>query len=410
MTTQAPIHVYSEIGRLKKVMLHRPGKEIENLVPDYLERLLFDDIPFLEDAQKEHDAFAQALRDEGVEVLYLEDLAAESLHTPEIREQFIDEYLEEANIRGRQTKAAIRELLMSIKENKDLVEKTMAGVQKAELPEIPEDAKGLTDLVESDYPFAIDPMPNLYFTRDPFATIGYGVSLNHMFSETRNRETIYGKYIFTYHPEYGGKVPLVYNRTENTRIEGGDELVLSKDVLAVGISQRTDAASIEKLLTNIFRENLGFKKILAFEFANNRKFMHLDTVFTMVDYDKFTIHPEIEDDLKVYSVTYVDDDLKIKEEHGDLAELLAENLGVEKVELIRCGGENRVAAGREQWNDGSNTLTIAPGVVVVYNRNTITNAILESKGLRLIKIHGSELVRGRGGPRCMSMPFEREDI
>ena len=410
MTTQAPIHVYSEIGRLKKGMLHRPGKEIENLVPDYLERLLFDDIPFLEDAQKEHDAFAQALRDEGVEVLYLEDLAAESLHTPEIREQFIDEYLEEANIRGRQTKAAIRELLMSIKDNKDLVEKTMAGVQKAELPEIPEDAKGLTDLVESDYPFAIDPMPNLYFTRDPFATIGYGVSLNHMFSETRNRETIYGKYIFTYHPEYGGKVPLVYNRTENTRIEGGDELVLSKDVLAVGISQRTDAASIEKLLTNIFRENLGFKKILAFEFANNRKFMHLDTVFTMVDYDKFTIHPEIEDDLKVYSVTYVDDDLKIKEEHGDLAELLAENLGVEKVELIRCGGENRVAAGREQWNDGSNTLTIAPGVVVVYNRNTITNAILESKGLRLIKIHGSELVRGRGGPRCMSMPFEREDI
>lgn len=391
-------------------MLHRPGKEIENLVPDYLERLLFDDIPFLEDAQKEHDAFAQALRDEGVEVLYLEDLAAESLHTPEIREQFIDEYLEEANIRGRQTKAAIRELLMSIKDNKDLVEKTMAGVQKAELPEIPEDAKGLTDLVESDYPFAIDPMPNLYFTCDPFATIGYGVSLNHMFSETRNRETIYGKYIFTYHPEYGGKVPLVYNRTENTRIEGGDELVLSKDVLAVGISQRTDAASIEKLLTNIFRENLGFKKILAFEFANNRKFMHLDTVFTMVDYDKFTIHPEIEDDLKVYSVTYVDDDLKIKEEHGDLAELLAENLGVEKVELIRCGGENRVAAGREQWNDGSNTLTIAPGVVVVYNRNTITNAILESKGLRLIKIHGSELVRGRGGPRCMSMPFEREDI
>lgn len=181
-------------------------------------------------------------------------------------------------------------------------------------------------------------------------------------------------------------------------------------MLAVGISQRTDAASIEKLLINIFRENLGFKKILAFEFANNRKFMHLDTVFTMVDYDKFTIHPEIEDDLKVYSVTYVDDDLKIKEEHGDLAELLAENLGVEKVELIRCGGENRVAAGREQWNDGSNTLTIAPGVVVVYNRNTITNAILESKGLRLIKIHGSELVRGRGGPRCMSMPFEREDI
>lgn len=172
-------------------------------MPDYLERLLFDDIPFLEDAQKEHDAFAQALRDEGIEVLYLETLAAESLVTPEIREAFIDEYLSEANIRGRATKKAIRELLMAIEDNQELIEKTMAGVQKSELPEIPASEKGLTDLVESNYPFAIDPMPNLYFTRDPFATIGTGVSLNHMFSETRNRETLYGKYIFTHHPIYG---------------------------------------------------------------------------------------------------------------------------------------------------------------------------------------------------------------
>ncbi|MGO6483896.1 arginine deiminase family protein, partial [Streptococcus pneumoniae] len=217
-------------------------------------------------------------------------------------------------------------------------------------------------------------------------------------------------YIFKYHPIYGGKVDLVYNREEDTRIEGGDELVLSKDVLAVGISQRTDAASIEKLLVNIFKKNVGFKKVLAFEFANNRKFMHLDTVFTMVDYDKFTIHPEIEGDLHVYSVTYENEKLKIVEEKGDLAELLAQNLGVEKVHLIRCGGGNIVAAAREQWNDGSNTLTIAPGVVVVYDRNTVTNKILEEYGLRLIKIRGSELVRGRGGPRCMSMPFEREEV
>ena len=388
----------------------RYSQKLENLLPDYLERLLFDDIPFLEDAQKEHDAFAQALRDEGIEVLYLEQLAAESLTSPEIRDQFIEEYLDEANIRGRQTKAAIRELLHGIKDNQELVEKTMAGVQKVELPEIPEEAKGLTDLVESDYPFAIDPMPNLYFTRDPFATIGNAVSLNHMYADTRNRETLYGKYIFKHHPIYGGKVELVYNREEDTRIEGGDELVLSKDVLAVGISQRTDAASIEKLLVNIFKKNVGFKKVLAFEFANNRKFMHLDTVFTMVDYDKFTIHPEIEGDLRVYSVTYEDEKLKIVEEKGDLAELLAKNLGVEKVHLIRCGGGNIVAAAREQWNDGSNTLTIAPGVVVVYARNTITNKILEEYGLRLIKIRGSELVRGRGGPRCMSMPFEREEV
>ena len=405
-----PIHVFSEIGKLKKVMLHRPGKELENLMPDHLERLLFDDIPFLEDAQKEHDAFADALRKEGIEVLYLEKLAAESLTSPEIRNEFIKEYLDEANIRGAQTKVAIRDILHGIEDNLELVEKTMAGFQKAELPEIPADAKGLTDLVESDYPFAIDPMPNLYFTRDPFATIGNAVSLNHMYSDTRNRETLYGKYIFKHHPVYGGNVDLVYNREETTRIEGGDELVLSKDVLAVGISQRTDAASIEKLLVNIFKKNVGFKKVIAFEFANNRKFMHLDTVFTMVDYDKFTIHPEIEGDLRVYSVTYENEKLHITEEKGDLAELLAKNLGIDKVHLIRCGGGNTVAAAREQWNDGSNTLTIAPGVVVVYDRNVVTNKILEEYGLRLIKIRGSELVRGRGGPRCMSMPFEREEL
>ena len=405
-----PIHVFSEIGKLKKVMLHRPGKELENLMPDHLERLLFDDIPFLEDAQKEHDAFADALRKEGTEVLYLEKLTAESLTSPEIRNEFIEEYLNEANIRGAQTKVAIRDILHGIEDNLELVEKTMAGFQKAELPEIPKEAKGLTDLVESDYPFAIDPMPNLYFTRDPFATIGNAVSLNHMYSDTRNRETLYGKYIFKHHPVYGGNVELVYNREETTRIEGGDELVLSKDVLAVGISQRTDAASIEKLLVNIFKKNVGFKKVIAFEFANNRKFMHLDTVFTMVDYDKFTIHPEIEGDLRVYSVTYENEKLHITEEKGDLAELLAKNLGIDKVHLIRCGGGNTVAAAREQWNDGSNTLTIAPGVVVVYDRNVVTNKILEEYGLRLIKIRGSELVRGRGGPRCMSMPFEREEL
>lgn len=409
MSETRPIHVFSEIGKLKKVMLHRPGKELENLMPDYLERLLFDDIPFLEDAQREHDEFAKALRSEGVEVVYLEDLVAESLTTPEIREKFVEEYLSEANIRGKKTKEVIRQMLLAIEDNKELVEKTMAGVQKAELPEI--ENKGLTDLVESNYPFAIDPMPNLYFTRDPFATIGNGVSLNRMYAETRNRETLYAKYIFTHHPVYGkADIPLVYNRDETTRIEGGDELILSKDVLAVGISQRTDAASIEKLMKNVFEKNLGFKKVLAFEFANNRKFMHLDTVFTMIDYDKFTIHPEIEGDLRVFSVTFEDGGLKIVEEHDTLEHILASNLGLESVTLIRCGDGNIVAAGREQWNDGSNTLTVAPGVVIVYNRNTVTNKKLEEYGLRLIKIRGSELVRGRGGPRCMSMPLVREDI
>lgn len=404
-----PINVFSEIGKLKTVLLHRPGKELENLMPDYLESLLFDDIPFLEQAQKEHDYFAQVLRDKGVEVLYLEDLVAESLTDDAIRTQFIDEYLGEANIKGTGTKEMIRVLLLGITDMRELVDKTMAGVQKVELP--PLKYKSLSDMVDSDYPFIIDPMPNLYFTRDPFATIGHGVSLNHMYSVTRRRETLYGKYIFTYHPRFkDADIPMIYNREETTRIEGGDELILSKELLAVGISQRTDVASIEKLAENIFAKDLGFKRVLAFNIGNERKFMHLDTVFTMVDYDKFTIHPEIEGDLTVYSISKEEDGTKVIEETDSLENILKKYLKLEKVTLIRCGGGNLTAAAREQWNDGSNTLTIAPGEVIVYDRNVITNKKLEEAGIKLNYVPGSELVRGRGGPRCMSMPFDREEI
>lgn len=404
-----PIHVFSEIGRLKTVLLHRPGKELENLMPDYLESLLFDDIPFLEQAQKEHDYFAQVLRNKGVEVLYLEDLVAESLTNDTIRTQFIDEYLEEANIKGTETKKLIHELLLGITDARELVDKTMAGIQKVELP--PLKYKSLSDMVDSDYPFIIDPMPNLYFTRDPFATIGHGVSLNHMYSVTRRRETLYGKYIFTYHPRFkDADIPMIYNREETTRIEGGDELILSKELLAVGISQRTDVASIEKLAENIFANDLGFKRVLAFNIGNERKFMHLDTVFTMVDYDKFTIHPEIEGDLTVYSISKEEDGTKVIEETDSLENILKKYLNLENVTLIRCGGGNLTAAAREQWNDGSNTLTIAPGEVIVYDRNVITNKKLEEAGIKLNYVPGSELVRGRGGPRCMSMPLYREEI
>lgn len=406
-----PINVFSEIGKLKTVLVHRPGKELENLMPDYLERLLFDDIPYLEQAQKEHDQFAELLKSKDIEVLYLEDLAAEALINEEVKNQFIDQYLEEANIKSKSAKAKAKEVLLSLPTNRELIDKTMAGMQKVELPKYK--LISLTDMVESNYPFIIDPMPNLYFTRDPFATIGHGVSINHMYAETRNRETIYAQYIFEYHPRFAGKdIPKVYNRDESTRIEGGDELVLSKDVLAIGISQRTDAASIEKIAKNIFNNNIGFKHILAFDIGEYRKFMHLDTVFTMVDYDKFSIHPEIEGDLVVYSISESADnsDLNIIKEEDTLEHILCKYLNLEKVQLIRCGGGNLTAAAREQWNDGSNTLTIAPGEVVVYDRNPITNKLLEEAGIKLNYLPGSELVRGRGGPRCMSMPLEREDI
>lgn len=404
-----PINVFSEIGPLKTVLLHRPGKELENLMPDYLETLLFDDIPFLPQAQEEHDNFAEVLRSKGIEVVYLEDLAAESLINEKIREEFITDFLNEADVKEGETKKIVHEMLASSKSNSDLINKTMAGIQKAEMPKINQNS--LTDMVDNDYPFVIDPMPNLYFTRDSFATIGNGVSLNHMYSVTRRRETLYGKYIFNYHPRFkDADIPMLYDRDDTTRIEGGDELVLSKELVAVGISQRTEAASIEKLAKTIFDKKMGFKRVLAFDIGSERKFMHLDTVFTMVDYDKFTIHPEIEGDLTVYSISEGDNGLDITKETDSLEHILAKYLSLDKVTLIRCGGGNLVEAAREQWNDGSNTLTIAPGEVIVYDRNTITNKKLEEAGIKLNYIPGSELVRGRGGPRCMSMPLYRDDI
>lgn len=410
MTNRRSLNVYSEIGRLKTVLLHRPGKEIENLTPDLLDRLLFDDIPFLEIARQEHDAFAQILKDNGVEVLYLEELAAESLTSDEIKNQFIDEFIEEANIDGEKKKVLVKELLLGIDNNLDMVIKMMEGIQKVELPEYKKTS--LSDMVDSDYPFVVDPMPNLYFTRDPFASIGHGVSLNHMRTVTRNRETLFAKYIFANHPRFkDGEVPMWYDRSETTAIEGGDELILSKDVLAVGISERTDAASVEKLAKRIFAEDESFKKVLALHIPNKRAFMHLDTVFTMVDYDKFTIHPEIEGPLTVYSVTKEEGgSIAIEKVTEELDKVLAKALGLEKVTLIRCGGGNAIAGAREQWNDGANTLAIAPGEVVVYSRNYVTNELLKQHGIKLHIMPSSELSRGRGGPRCMSMPLWRDNL
>lgn len=410
MTNRRSLNVYSEIGRLKTVLLHRPGKEIENLTPDLLDRLLFDDIPFLEIARQEHDAFADILRSNGVEVLYLEELAAEALTSDEIKHQFIDEFIEEAHIDGEKKKSLVKDLLLSIDTNLNMVIKMMEGIEKEELPEFKKTS--LSDMVDSEYPFIVDPMPNLYFTRDPFATIGHGISLNHMRNLTRQRETIFAKYIFNYHPRFKDMdVPRWYDRTDNTAIEGGDELILSKEVLAVGISQRTDAASVEKLAKRIFAENESFKKVLALHIPNKRAFMHLDTVFTMVDYDKFTIHPEIEGPLTVYSISKGENgNVVIEKETKELDKVLAEALGVDKVTLIRCGGGNPIAGAREQWNDGANTLAIAPGEVVVYSRNHVTNKLLEEQGVKLHVMPSSELSRGRGGPRCMSMPLWREEL
>ena len=411
------INVKSEIGTLKKVLLHRPGNELLNLTPDTLSRLLFDDIPFLPEAQKEHDEFAHILKENGIEVVYLEDLMAEVLELgDDIENKFIRQFIFEAGIRTPKYKELVFDYLKSFVNKKELVLKTMEGIKIEEIPRKKREVeKSLVDLVSDESEFLADPMPNLYFTRDPFASAGNGAILNKMYSVTRNRETIYAEYIFNYHPEYKGKINKYYDRYLPYHIEGGDVLNLSNHVLAVGISQRTESGAIDELAKNMFRNpDCEIDTILAFNIPESRAFMHLDTVFTQIDYDKFTFHPGIMDTLEVFEITEgdipdSDEDLNVKKVEGSLEEILERYLG-RKVTLIPCAGGERISSEREQWNDGTNTLCIAPGVVVVYDRNNITNNILREHGIKVLEMSSAELSRGRGGPRCMSMPLVREDL
>lgn len=401
------INVTSEIGRLKRVLLHRPGQEVENLVPEYLGRLLFDDIPYLKIAQQEHDKFAEVLMENGAEVVYLEELSAEVLKDEKVKLEFLNEFLEESGITSPSLKESLIEYLSKMPA-RQMVDKIMAGVRKNEI-EVKEPTS-LVELMADDYPFYLDPMPNLYFTRDPGASIGNGITLNRMKTEARRRETLFLKYIIKYHKSFEG-TPLWYDRAMPYAIEGGDELVLSDKVVAIGCSERTSAEAIEVVARNLFKANTSFEKVLVFEIPKCRAFMHLDTVFTMVDYDKFTIHPGVQGPLSVYEVTKgANNMIKFKHNTSPLDKILAEALNISSVELILCGGGDFIIAGREQWNDGSNTLAIAPGVVVTYERNYVTNEILTKRGIKVITIPSSELSRGRGGPRCMSMPLYRENL
>lgn len=403
------INITSEIGELKKVMLHRPGKEIENLVPQYLDRLLFDDIPYLKEAQKEHDGFANILKENGVQVYYLEELLADSLKDQPVKEEFLLKFLKESKVTSNQIKESLKEYLLSM-DTKDMVDNLIAGVRKDKIKV--NKPSSLVELIDNKYPFYLDPMPNAYFTRDPSTSIGKGISINHMHTSARGRESLFSKYIYENHTLIKKhETPLWYNEDIPYSLEGGDQLVLSEKVLAIGCSERTSPKAIEILADNLLNAESGFETVLVLEIPSCRAFMHLDTVFTMVDYDKFTIHPEIEGPLNIYEITKdKEQNLLFKSHKEDLNKVLKRVLKLSSVNLIRCGGGDIIAAAREQWNDGSNTLAIAPGKVITYERNYVTNELLDKNNIKVLTMPSSELSRGRGGPRCMSMPIWRENI
>ncbi|OXC23900.1 arginine deiminase [Lactobacillus crispatus] len=407
----SPIHVYSEIGKLKTVMLHRPGKELENLAPDILHRMLIDDIPYLKIAQEEHDAFAHVLRQQGIKVLYLEDLLAESLTDEKVRRAFLDQLLDESSIKKQDP---LHQLLLNYLQElptKEMVKTVIAGIRKSA---IHNSTPSLADLAEDpDYPFYLDPMPNVYFTRDQQAAIGSGMTINRMTFRARRRESLFMETILKNHPDFkNATIPVWRDRYHHGRLEGGDELVLNNHVLAVGISQRTSATAITDFAHNLFGHS-SYDTILAIKIPHNHAMMHLDTVFTMINYDQFTVHPFILDKagkIDIY-VLQPDDHNGVKiTEKNDLVQVLKENLHLSELDLIPTGGGDPIAAPREQWNDSSNTLAIAPGEIVTYDRNYVSNDLLRKHGIIVHEIRSSELSRGRGGPRCMSCPLIREDL
>ncbi|MBC1964634.1 arginine deiminase [Listeria welshimeri] len=409
MKMEKALNITSEIGKLQTVLVKRPGSELENITPEYLESLLFDDIPYLKMMQKEHDFFVKRMQDSNIEVLYLEKLAAEALRKAGNKETFLTKMINESN-QMDESALYVRDYLMSFNEE-EMTRKLMAGLKKSEIPE--RKKKHLNEMMSEQYPFFLDPLPNLYFTRDPAAVIGSGVTINKMFQPARRRESIFIELILKHHPRFSNQeIPIWSGREETFSLEGGDELVLNEETVIVGVSERTDARAVERLAESLFTRAPKIKKVLAVEIPETRSFMHLDTVFTMVSDAQFTIHPAIQNqqgELNVYILEKGENGLEITPRR-DFRRVIAEVLEVPEVEFIPCGGEDVIVSAREQWNDGANTLAIAPGEVITYDRNQVSNDLLRRAGIKVHEVISSELSRGRGGPRCMTMPLVRENL
>ncbi len=410
--------VHSEIGTLKKVLVHRVGWETGNYRVEDFDRVFSHDATFVRRAQEEHDAFTDLMRKEGVEVLYLEDLVAESLDAGgcQARSELIEKYLKYSDVRDPLLLDAIRALLESITDSRALVMRMIEGLQYKDIDVPHADSYSLSsfegELGKPDDLLVI-PFDSLVFTRDPISVIGHGVNINRMYWPQRNREVPFYETIFDYHPMYCD-VPRWYTNDLPFHAEGGDVLNIDAHTLAIGLSQRTEAGAIDLLARRMFWGNMGseIETIYAFKIPKSYAFMHLDTVFTQIDYDAFTYYPEIERTLGVYKITRgaKPDTCSIELLEGSLANILERILGVDRVRLVPCAGGDPVQASREQFNDGSNTLCVKPGTVCVYERNVFTNEALAKEGFELLVVPSAELSRGRGGPRCMSMPFEREEL
>ena len=389
----------SEVGRLQTVLLHRPGSELKRLTPRNNDRLLFDGIPWVARAQEEHDAFAQALRDRGVEVLYLTELLTETLHDDGARNRAITTALAGLHL-GDTLRDHLARFLRDVAPE-ELTGYLTAGIRNAEV----RGGFGLVTSLLAGDDFVIDPLPNLLFTRDSSVWVRDRVAVTSLAMPARRRETQLTELIYTEHPRFAGTRTL--HGWQHEHVEGGDVLLLAPGVIAVGVGERTTPAGVERFARQAFHAGLAHT-VLAVPITQERATMHLDTVCTMVDLDKIVMYPNVADSLQAYAVTPDGDGLRVAGAEPFLV-AAAKAMEIDTLHQIDTGLDP-VTAEREQGDDGNNPLALAPRLAVAYERNVETNARLEDAGIEVVRIAGSELGSGRGGPRCMSCPVSRAPL
>ena len=397
------VGVTTEVGRLRTVLLHRPGAELSRLTPRNTADLLFDGVPWVGRAQEEHDAFAQALRDREVEVLYLQELLCQVLDDPVARAAVVDVAIAPTVVGP--TLATVLRKWLTDQPSDELVGHLAAGLTHDELPR--SGPEGVVARLAGPSEFVVPPLPNLLFTRDSSVLVAEQVAITSPSMRARQRETSLTGAVYRHHPRFAG-TPLLYGADkEEAWFEGGDVLLLAPGVVAVGVGQRTTPAGVEAFALRTFAAGVAHT-VLAVPIAQERATMHLDTICTMVDVDAVVMFPTVAHSLQAWTVTPDGDATSIT---GPEPFLLAAATAMQLDELrVVDTGLDPVTAEREQWDDGNNTLALAPGLVVAYERNVVTNAALEAAGIEVVRIAGSELGSGRGGPRCMSCPISREPV